>query len=93
MRLFTKEIYSFDENIWKNHLNKRKNYLTFLLEDVWIISKTKEQVFFFLGDEGNQFSSDRWTYYIGKSIWLQDIYITLYFEENEVDRVVVERTK
>ncbi len=59
MRFFVKQIPYFEEKIWQRHINKRRKYLKFILQDIWIIDKTKEEIKQFFGEEGNYKYSNR----------------------------------
>lgn len=93
MQFFVKQIPYFEEKIWKNHVNKRRKYLSFILQDVWIIDKTKEEIRKLFGEESNYLYSDRWSYQTGKNFFGKSKYLVIYFEENKVDEVKLENIK
>lgn len=93
MQLFLQSVPYFEEEIWRQHTKKRPKYLNFILQDVWIIDKAKEDILRLFGQEGNSPDSNRWTYFVGKKLWWQDEYLAIYFENNRVDRVTLEKFK
>ncbi|SMC63017.1 hypothetical protein [Moheibacter sediminis] len=88
-----KHIDHFEADVWSNQREKRRNYVRFLLKDAWIIGKTKKEVLTFLGDEGNYYPENRWTYLIKETWWFGNIFLAFYFEEDEVSKVKIERKK
>lgn len=88
-----KHINYFEESVWENEREKRKNYVRFLLKNVWIIGKTKKEIFVLLGEEGNYFPADRWTYFIKTTWWGGNDFLAVYFEEQKVKKVKIERFK
>lgn len=88
-----KHISEFEADVWKNQQEKRRNYLRFLVKDTWLIGKNKKHVLTILGDEGNYYPSNRWTYFIKKTWWFGVIYIAVYFEKNAVSKVKMEMKK
>jgi|GEM_PF-1361216 len=93
MYFFVKQIPYFEEKIWRHHINERPKYLDFILQDVWIIDKTKEEIMCLFGEEGNYLNSDRWSYLVGKNFWYRNRYLAIYFEDNRVDMVTLEKLK
>mgnify|MGYP005995698197 CR=1 FL=1 len=63
----------FDSTSWKNDFESRHMYVKDLIDSEILINKLKLDVEAFLGDEFNDYYSNKWSYYIGKRFFFLKI--------------------
>lgn len=87
MSFLRKNINAFDSDLWKDDEQKRNILAKYLMKSNMLMGKTRDEVINLLGQEGNYFPFERWTYYIGNGI-LGSRYMVLYFKEDKVVKVL-----
>lgn len=52
-----------------------------------LIGLSKEEVIKELGDDFNFFPDNRWTYFLKRNFWRQNLFLILFFENNVVVKI------
>lgn len=66
--------------VLKLEFQKMKNHLH-------LIGLSKEEVLKELGDDFNFFPNNRWTYFLKRNFWQQNVILILFFEDNVVVKI------